>query len=222
VQVSTDEVYGSVESGERSEGDPLAPRSPYAAAKAAGDLLCLAYFETHGVDVVVTRGANTYGPRQHPEKLIPLFVTNALDDQPLPMYGDGGQRRGWLHVDDHADAVAFVLDHALSGVVCNVPGSHERANRDVALAILEHLGKPKSLLRSVPDRPGHDWRYAMNGTRLAALGWRPGIKFDTGLAATIDWYRDNRSWWEDARGADWSEWYDRQYTARLAESSPAG
>jgi len=221
VQVSTDEVYGSVEAGHRSEGDPLAPRSPYAAAKAAGDLLCLAYHETHGVDVVITRGANTYGPHQHPEKLIPLFVTNALDDQPLPMYGDGAQRRDWLHVDDHADAVAFALDHAPQGSVFNVPGGQERANREVAEQILRHLGKPESLLRSVADRPGHDWRYAMDGSRLAALGWTPQVRFDAGLAATVDWYRDNRNWWEQARGSDWADWYRRQYASRLAESSPA-
>jgi dTDP-glucose 4,6-dehydratase len=221
VQVSTDEVYGSVESGQRVEGDALAPRSPYAAAKAAGDLLCLAYHETHGVDVVITRGANTYGPHQHPEKLIPLFVTNALNDEPLPMYGDGAQRRDWLHVDDHADAVAFALDKAPAGAVFNVPGGHELANRELATAILSYLGKPGSLLRSVADRPGHDWRYAMDGSRLAALGWRPNVSFDAGLATTIDWYRDNRAWWEQARGADWSDWYKRQYAERLEQSSPA-
>jgi len=220
VQVSTDEVYGSVESGHRTEGDPLAPRSPYAAAKAAGDLLCLAYHETHGVDVVITRGANSYGPHQHPEKLIPLFVTNALDDRPLPMYGDGAQRRDWLHVDDHADAVAFALDRGPAGSVLNVPGGQERANRDVAEAILEQLGKPKSLLRSVPDRPGHDWRYAMDGSRLAALGWRPRVSFDEGLATTVDWYLDNRGWWEQARGDEWDSWYQRQYATRLEQSSP--
>jgi len=220
LQVSTDEVYGSVEAGHRAEGDPLAPRSPYAAAKAAGDLLCLAYHETHGVDVVITRGANSYGPHQHPEKLIPLFVTNALDDGPLPMYGDGDQRRDWLHVDDHADAIAFALDRGPAGSVLNVPGGQERANREVAEAILRRLGKPDSLLRSVPDRPGHDWRYAMDGSRLAALGWRPRVSFDEGLAATIDWYRDNRGWWEQARGDEWDSWYQRQYATRLEQSSP--
>jgi dTDP-glucose 4,6-dehydratase len=220
VQVSTDEVYGSVETGYRTEDDALAPRSPYAAAKAAGDLLCLAYFETHGVDVVITRGANSYGPRQHPEKLIPLFITNALDDQPLPLYGDGQQRRDWLHVDDHADAVGLALDQAPAGAVLNVPAGQERPNLEVAREILARLDKPASLLRSVPDRPGHDRRYAMDGTRIEQLGWRPRIRFDEGLAQTIDWYAANRSWWEQTRGSDWAAWYAQQYAARLENSSP--
>ncbi len=221
VQVSTDEVYGSVESGERSEGDPLVPRSPYAAAKAAGDLLCLAFHETYGLDVVVTRGANTYGPYQHPEKLIPLFVTNALDDRPLPMYGDGAQRRDWLHVDDHADAVALALDRATPGAVLNLPAGEERANRDVALMLLDMLGKPRSLLRRVADRPGHDRRYAMDGKRMAALGWKRRVAFDDGLRATVDWYVQNRDWWEQMRGPEWADWYATQYAARLEQSTPA-
>jgi dTDP-glucose 4,6-dehydratase len=221
VQVSTDEVYGTVDAGYRSESARLAPSSPYAAAKAAGDLLCLAYAETHRVDVVITRGANSYGPRQHPEKLIPLFITNALDDQPLPLYGDGEQRRDWLHVDDHADAVAVALDKAPPGAVLNVPAGQERANREVAKQILERLGKPLSLLRSVPDRPGHDRRYAMDGARIGQLGWRPGVRFDDGLAATIDWYAANREWWQGARGPDWDAWYDSQYATRLEQSTPA-
>jgi dTDP-glucose 4,6-dehydratase len=220
VQVSTDEVYGSVDTGYRTEEDPVAPRSPYAAAKAAGDLLCLAYFETHGVDVVITRGANSYGPRQHPEKLVPLFITNALDDQPLPLYGDGQQRRDWLHVDDHADAVGVALDMAAAGAVLNVPAGQERANREVAQQILEQLGKPASLLRSVPDRPGHDRRYAMDGTRMEQLGWRPSARFEDGLAATIDWYAANRGWWEQARGTGWDAWYAQQYATRLEQSTP--
>jgi dTDP-glucose 4,6-dehydratase len=221
VQVSSDEVYGSVESGQRSEDDALAPRSPYAAAKAAGDLLCRAFHETYGLDVVVTRGANTYGPYQHPEKLIPLFVTNALDDLPLPMYGDGAQRRDWLHVDDHADAVGVALDHAPPGAILNVPAGEERANRDVALMLLQMLGKPASLLRSVADRPGHDRRYAMDGTRIATLGWRRRVAFDDGLPSTVDWYRQNRGWWEQMRGPEWSEWYATQYATRLEQSTPA-
>ena len=220
-QVSTDEVYGSVETGARSETDALAPRSPYAAAKAAGDLLCLAYHETYGTDVVVTRGANTYGPYQHPEKLIPLFVTSALDDQPLPMYGDGAQRRDWLHVDDHADAVGFALDHAPAGSVLNVAAKEERANRDVAEAILRLLDKPATLLRSVVDRQGHDRRYAMDDTRLVALGWQRRVAFDEGLATAVAWYRDNRAWWEAARGLDWQSWYAMQYATRLENSGPA-
>jgi len=221
VQVSTDEVYGSVASGAKTEDDPLAPRSPYAAAKAAGDLLCGAYHETHGVDVVITRGANTYGPHQHPEKLIPLFVTSALDDLPLPLYGDGRHRRDWLHVDDHADAVGHVLDNAPPGTVWNVPAGEERENVEVVSRLLELLDKPWSLVRRVADRPGHDRRYAMDGSRLAALGWRPRVGFEDGLAATVAWYRDNRAWWENVRGPDWQRWYETQYGSRLETSTPA-
>jgi dTDP-glucose 4,6-dehydratase len=221
VQVSTDEVYGSIESGAADEASQIAPRSPYAAAKAAGDLLCLAYHVTHGADVVISRGANTYGPRQHPEKLVPLFITNALDDEPLPLYGDGQQRRDWLFVDDHADAIALLLDRGVPGGVYNVRGGDERANRDVARAILAATNKPAGLLRSVADRPGHDRRYAMTGERMAALGWSPRVRFDDGLARTVAWYSDNRSWWERARGAGWADYYERQYGRRLAESSPA-
>jgi dTDP-glucose 4,6-dehydratase len=221
VQVSTDEVYGSIESGAADEDWPLKPRSPYAAAKAAGDLLCLAYHVTHGSDVVISRGANTYGPRQHPEKLVPLFITNALDDAPLPMYGDGRQRRDWLYVDDHADAIAVLLDRGEPGRVYNVPGGDERMNSDVAHTILAATGKPATLLRSVEDRAGHDRRYAMTGERLAALGWQRRVDFSEGMARTVAWYTDNRAWWERARGPDWASYYERQYGRRLAQSTPA-
>ena len=174
LQVSTDEVYGPVPEGLSDEGDPMRPTSPYSAAKAAGEHLVAAYHETHGLDTVITRGANTYGPNQYPEKLIPLFVTNALDDEPLPMYGDGMQRRDWLFVADHADGIGAVLDHGASGAAYNIPGDGvERPNRAVTEAILESLGKPWSLVRRVPDRPGHDRRYALDGTRLRGLGWQP-------------------------------------------------
>jgi dTDP-glucose 4,6-dehydratase len=168
----------------------------------------------------VTRGANTYGPHQHPEKLIPLFITNALDDQPLPLYGDGRQRRDWLFVDDHADAVGVALDRAPAGAILNVPADEERANRDVALLLLDMLGKPASLLRTVADRPGHDRRYAMDGARITALGWQPTVRFEDGLRTTVDWYGENRGWWEQMRGADWNDWYERQYAARLEQSGP--
>lgn len=222
LQVSTDEVYGSLETGEAAETDPLAPRSPYAAAKAAGDLLALAYAVTYGIDVVVTRGSNTYGPHQHPEKLVPLFVTNALHDLPLPLYGDGLQRRDWLYVGDHAGAIAHALVHGATGAIYNVPGSAELTNREVAARLLALLGKPWSLVRSVADRPGHDRRYAMDGTRLRALGWSARVPFDAGLATTVAWYRDNEAWWRAARGDDWDAYYARQYGERIATSSPAG
>ncbi|HET7029212.1 MAG TPA: dTDP-glucose 4,6-dehydratase [Candidatus Limnocylindrales bacterium] len=221
LQVSTDEVYGSVADGHSLETDALDPRSPYSAAKAAGELLVHSYVVTHGVDAVVTRGSNTYGPFHHPEKLIPLFVTNAIDDQPLPMYGDGMQRRDWLFVSDHAGAVDFVLRHGASGETYNVPGSAEMANRDVIRALLERLGKPWSLVRSVPDRPGHDRRYAMDGSKVAALGWRNRTSFEDGLAATIDWFVANEAWWRSVRSGDWDAYYERQYGARLASSTEA-
>jgi dTDP-glucose 4,6-dehydratase len=218
--VSTDEVYGSIEHGAANEETPLNPRSPYAAAKAAGDLLCHAYFVTHGVDVVVSRGANTYGPRQHPEKLVPLFITNALDDAPLPLYGDGLQRRDWLFVDDHADAVGVLLDRGEPGGVYNVPGNQEHTNREVATAILDATGKPADLLRTVADRPGHDRRYAMTGERLAGLGWQPRVGFQAGLKQTVAWYQAHRDWSLRARGPGWSDYYERQYGRRLRESAP--
>ena len=221
LQVSTDEVYGSIDEGLAVESDALAPRSPYAAAKAAGELLGRAYHVTYGLDVVITRGSNTYGPFHHPEKLIPLFVTNALDDLPLPLYGDGLQRRDWLYVADHAGAIAHVLAHGTTGQVCNVPGSAELTNRDVAVRLLALLGKPWSLVRSVADRPGHDRRYAMDGRRLRELGWVNRVDFDEGLALTVAWYRDHEPWWRAARGGDWDAYYARQYAERLATSAAA-
>jgi dTDP-glucose 4,6-dehydratase len=221
LQVSTDEVYGSVSSGTSTETDALAPRSPYAAAKAAGELLALSYVVTYGLDVVITRGANTYGPYQHPEKLIPLFVTNAIDDLPLPMYGDGLQRRDWLYVDDHADAIAFVLAHGVTGNAYNICGAQETTNREVITALLAHLGKPWSLVRSVADRPGHDRRYSMSDERLSALGFRHSVPFADGLAHTVSWYVENEDWWRRVRSGDWNDYYARQYADRLATSTAA-
>jgi len=221
VQVSTDEIYGEVAEGLSVESDALRPRSPYAAAKASGEMLAAAYYVTHGTDVVITRGANTFGPFQHPEKIVPLFITNALDDQPLPLYGDGRQERDWLFVDDHADAVAFVLDHGASGEAYNVPGHGRRFNRDLTAQILEMLNKPWSLVRSVSDRPGHDLRYAMDGAKLAHLGWRPQTALEDGLAETVDWFQSNSDWWRRAKSGDWASYYDEQYGWRLAESVEA-
>jgi dTDP-glucose 4,6-dehydratase len=214
-QVSTDEVYGSVDHGHAVETDALAPRSPYAAAKAAGELLVGSYVVTHGLDAVVTRGSNTYGPYHHPEKLIPLFITNAIDDQPLPLYGDGLQRRDWLHVSDHAAGVDYVLHHGTAGETYNLPGGVEKTNRETVELLLARLGKPWSLVRHVEDRPGHDRRYAMDGAKVAALGWVPRVAFEDGLAATVDWYTTNEAWWRAARSGDWDAYYERQYGARL-------
>jgi dTDP-glucose 4,6-dehydratase len=221
LQVSTDEVYGSVETGASREEDRLEPRSPYSSAKAAGELLAQSYFVTYGLDVVITRGSNTYGPYHHPEKLIPLFITNAIDDEPLPLYGDGLQRRDWLYVADHAGAIDHVLNYGLSGEIYNVPGGNERTNRAVVAALLDLLGKPWSLVRMVQDRPGHDRRYAMDGTRLEALGWRNRISLGAGLAATVAWYRDNESWWRAIRTGEWHDYYRRQYGDRLATAMAA-
>jgi dTDP-glucose 4,6-dehydratase len=219
VQVSTDEVYGSVDEGFADETWPLRPRSPYAAAKAAGELLVQSYAITYGLDLVVTRGSNTYGPYQHPEKLIPLFVTNAIQSEPLPLYGDGLQRRCWIHVTDHAEAIDHALRHGRSGEVYNVAGSTERTNREVAEDLLAALDRPASLIRPVLDRPGHDRRYAMDGARLGALGWAPAVAFETGLKDTIEWFVGNEPWWRAIRSGDWDGYYERQYGARLAAAS---
>ena len=220
LQVSTDEVYGEIAEGRSTETDALAPRSPYAAAKAAGELLVRAYHVTYGLDVVTTRGSNTYGPYQHPEKLIPLFVTNALAGQPLPMYGDGMQVRDWLHVSDHASGIEFVLRHGEPGEAYNVAGGTELPNREVIRRLLAAAGRDWSLVRTVPDRPGHDRRYAMDGSKLAALGWRPTVSFDEGLPATVAWYRENGAWVDRARAGDWDSYYARQYGDRLAAGRP--
>jgi dTDP-glucose 4,6-dehydratase len=221
LQVSTDEVYGSVAEGHSREGDPLDPRSPYSAAKAAGELLVHSYFVTYGMDVLITRGSNTYGPFQHPEKLIPLCISNALDDQPLPMYGDGMQRRDWLYVDDHAGAIGYVLHHGEPGGTYNIPGSAELPNRTVIKALLDRLGKPWSLVRTVEDRPGHDRRYAMDGSRLRALGWQNHVAFEEGIAKTVEWFCDHQAWWRAIRSGEWDAYYARQYGARLAAGVPA-
>jgi dTDP-glucose 4,6-dehydratase len=176
---------------------------------------------TYGLDAVVSRGSNTYGPYQHPEKLIPLFITNALDDLELPLYGDGLQVRDWLYVADHAAGVEHVLRHGRSGETYNIAGGTELPNRTVVATLLEHLGKPWTLVRSVPDRPGHDRRYAMDATKLAALGWTPTVTFDDGIERTIAWFRTNEAWWRAIRSGDWHDYYERQYGARLAASVPA-
>jgi dTDP-glucose 4,6-dehydratase len=217
VQVSTDEVYGDLEAGGRSrEEDALKPSSPYSAAKAAGDLQVLAYVRTYGVDASITRGANTYGANQYPEKLIPLFVTNALDGLPLPVYGDGRQVREWLHADDHCAAVELVLREGRPGEVYNV-GGEEFENLEVTHRILELTGAPPSLLRHVEDRVGHDRRYALDDAKLRLLGWSQRHSFgETGLTETVEWYRANRGWWEPIKSGDYREYYERQYAQRLA------
>jgi dTDP-glucose 4,6-dehydratase len=216
LQVSTDEVYGDIIEGRSRETDNLAPRSPYAAAKAASEHLVHAYHITFGIDTVVTRGSNTYGSHQFPEKLIPLFTTNALTGKSLPMYGDGMQIRDWLHVSDHAAGIDFVLHHGESGEAYNVAGGTELPNREVIGRLLEAAGRDWSLVLTVPDRPGHDRRYSMDGTKTAALGWVPKVPFERGLPETVAWYRDHPDWVASARSGDWDAYYERQYGARLA------
>jgi dTDP-glucose 4,6-dehydratase len=217
VQVSTDEVYGDLEGGDRSrEDDPLRPSSPYAAAKAGGDLQVLAYVRTYGLHASITRGANTYGPNQYPEKLIPLFTTNALDGLPLPVYGDGRQVREWLHAGDHCAAVELVLRDGRPGEVYNV-GGEELENIEVTRRILELTGADPSLVRHVEDRAGHDRRYALDDAKLRALGWSPRQSFgELGLVETVRWYREHRAWWEPIKSGEYLEYYRRQYADRLA------
>jgi len=218
LQVSTDEVYGSVERGTSKESDTLAPRSPYAASKAGADLLVQSYWTTYRFPVLITRGSNTYGPNQYPEKFIPLFVTNAIDDQPLPLYGDGRHLRDWLSVFDHCAAIEHVLHHGEAGTVYNIGGGNERKNLAVAEAILKYLGKPKSLIRFVHDRPGHDRRYAVDCTRLRALAWSPTVSFETGLCETVDWYVKNEAWWRKIKSGEFRVYYERVYGQRLRQA----
>jgi dTDP-glucose 4,6-dehydratase len=221
LQVGTDEVYGSVERGHSTESDLLAPRSPYAASKAGGDLMALSYWTTYRFPVVITRGSNTYGPNQYPEKFIPLFVTNAIEDQPLPLYGDGRNRRDWLSVYDHCAAIEHVLHHGEPGIVYNVGGGNEQENLTVAETILAHLGKPKSLLRFVEDRPGHDRRYAVDCGHIWALGWTPVVPFEKGLRDTIDWYRTHAAWWRKIKSGEFRSYYEQMYRQRLSAGTSA-
>jgi dTDP-glucose 4,6-dehydratase len=216
LQVSTDEVYGNVPEGSATEDDPVKPRSPYAASKAGADLLVRAYHTTHGLPAMITRASNNYGPYQYPEKVIPLFVTNAIDDQPLPLYGDGLQVRDWLYVLDHCDAIAHILEHGVPGDTYNVGGDRELTNLELTRAILALLDKPISLVQSVPDRPGHDRRYSISSTKLHALGWRPAKPFEDGLAATVDWYLAHEDWWRPLKSGEYLDYYRRQYADRLA------
>lgn len=217
VQVSTDEVYGTLgDSGYFTEETALAPNSPYSASKAGADLLVQAYHETFGLPVNITRCSNNYGPYHFPEKLIPLMILNALNDKPLPVYGDGLNVRDWLHVEDHCSAIDLVVHKGANGEVYNVGGHNERTNIDVVKTILSHLNKPESLIKFVEDRLGHDRRYAIDATKLRIeLGWEPKYIFETGLEQTIDWYLNNRSWWENILSGDYQNYYKNQYDKKL-------
>jgi len=217
LHVSTDEVYGDIalDAAACTEDAPVRPSSPYSASKAGGDLQVLAYVRTYQVDALITRGANTYGPRQYPEKFLPLFITNAFDGEPLPVYGDGRQRREWLHVDDHCAAIELVLREGRGGEIYNI-GGQERENLDVVRRILDLTGASPDLVKHVADRPGHDRRYSIDSSKVRSLGWSPGHSFDAGgLAETVAWYRDNREWWEPIKSGEYRAYYSEQYAARL-------
>lgn len=215
IQISTDEVYGSIEQGSFSETDPLNPRNPYSASKAGGDRMAYAYGQTYGLPVIITRASNNYGPYQYPEKLIPLFVTNAIDDQPLPLYGDGKNVRDWLYVEDHCAAIDFLIEKGENGQTYNIGGGNERENREITARILELLGKPESLIRQVPDRQGHDRRYSLDVGRLAELGFSPRTEFEEGLRRTVQWYLEHQPWWRaiKERTAEYKAYYEKQYGA---------
>jgi dTDP-glucose 4,6-dehydratase len=202
VQVSTDEVYGSVASGSWTEDTPLAPNSPYAAAKAGGDLMARAYARTHGLNVSITRCCNNYGPYQYPEKVIPLFVTNLIAGTPVPLYGDGLNVRGWIHVDDHCRGIQLVLEHGEPGGIYHINGDVELTNRELTAAVLEACGAGWDMVTMVEDRKGHDRRYSLDDSVLRSTGYAPGIPFADGLRSTVQWYRDNRDWWEPLKCAD--------------------
>jgi dTDP-glucose 4,6-dehydratase len=217
VQISTDEVYGSVPNGASKETDELKPRNPYAASKAAADRLAYSYWCTYDVPVVITRASNNYGPHQYPEKVIPLFTTNAIDGIPVPLYGDGRNVRDWLHVEDHCRAIELLIEGGANGEVYNIGGGNEVTNLELTRRILAGLDRPLSLIKPVQDRPGHDRRYCLDSTKLRELGWSPQVDFEDGLRRTIDWYRQNEWWWRPIKENDpaYQSYYETQYGRRI-------
>lgn len=216
IQVSTDEVYGSLEAeGKFTEESPLLPNNPYAASKAAAELLCRAYYQTHGLPVIITRCSNNYGPYQFPEKLIPLAISNALEDKPIPIYGDGLNVRDWIYVDDHCRAIDLIIQRGKLGDTYNIAAGNEKTNLELVHKLLDVTGKPKSLITFVTDRPGHDRRYALDTTKIEReLGWNPTISFEGGLRKTIQWYIENEAWWRRIKSGEYAEYYQRMYSQR--------
>src|SRR3954471_8428928 len=216
IQISTDEVYGSVPNGSSVETDELKPRNPYSASKAGADRLAYSYWATYNVPVMITRASNNYGPNQFPEKVIPLFITNLIDDIPVPLYGDGLNERDWLHVDDHCRGVDLLIERGVPGEVYNIGGGNHVRNVDLTHRILELVGKPASLIKPVADRQGHDRRYSLDTAKLQSLGWRPLESFEQGLARTVKWYRDNERWWRPIKDEDpeFRKYYQSQYGHR--------
>ncbi len=217
--VSTDEVYGSIPQGFFKEGDPLEPNSPYSASKAGGEMMVRAYHVTYGLHTTVTRGSNTFGPYQYPEKIAPFFITEAIDNRPLPVYGDGMQVRDWLYVDDHVSAIDLVLHQGGPGEIYNVGGDNERHNIEITHMILKLLGKPDTLIRFVEDRPGHDRRYALSSEKIRALGWHSSGDLEALMAKTVRWYEQNEWWWRKIKTGEYLEYYKRQYGQRLADAT---
>ena len=214
LHISTDEVYGSLAQGSARETDAVRPSNPYSASKAGGDLLALAYRHTHGVPVLITRSSNNFGPYQYPEKVIPLFITNALEDEPLPLYGDGRNVRDWLYVLDNCEAIDLVLRRGADGEVYNIGGGHEVENVALTRQILTLLGKPESLIKPVKDRPGHDRRYSVDCGKIQGLGWRPRHRFDAALAETVRWYREHEAWWRPLKSGEFRTYYQQHYGNR--------
>jgi len=215
IQISTDEVYGSIQNGSFKETDPLMPSSPYSASKAGADRLAYSYYVTYGLPVIITRCSNNFGPYQYPEKLIPLFVTNALDDKPLPVYGDGMNVRDWIYVEDHCEAIDFLYQQGKDGEVYNIGAGNEKPNLWITEFILRALNKPKDLITFVEDRLGHDRRYALDCTQIQRLGWKPRHRFEEALEHTIQWYVENRWWWERLKSGEYLEYYKRNYKRAL-------
>jgi dTDP-glucose 4,6-dehydratase len=214
LHVSTDEVYGSVAHGSSRETDPLRPSNPYSASKAGGDLLALAYFHTHRVPALITRSSNNFGPYQYPEKVVPLFITNALEDRPLPLYGDGRNVRDWLYVLDNCEAIDLVLRKGGEGQVYNIGGGHEVENLVLTRQILRLTGKPETLIQPVKDRPGHDRRYSLDCAKVRQLGWTPRHEFADALEATVRWYRERTDWWGPLKSGEFKAYYQQQYGQR--------
>ncbi|MFC1565733.1 dTDP-glucose 4,6-dehydratase [Candidatus Neomarinimicrobiota bacterium] len=211
IQISTDEVYGSIEKGSFAETDALMPRNPYSASKAGADRLAYSYFATYDLSVIITRASNNYGPYQFPEKLIPLFVTNAIEGKNLPVYGDGKNVRDWLYVEDHCEAIQYILDKGVVGEIYNIGGGNELTNIEITDLILKETNKPESLKQFVQDRLGHDRRYSLDCKKLADIGWRPKHEFHKAMKSTIDWYNQNSEWWKPLKSGEYLEYYKKHY-----------